>query len=42
MIEHPIYEFVAVDRPLTAKQLAEARAVSKHAEMPIAGAKEGR
>ena len=33
MSEHQCYEFVALDRPLTAKQMAELRAVSTRAEI---------
>lgn len=33
MSEYQCYEFVALDRPLTAKQLAELRAISSRAEI---------
>jgi hypothetical protein len=33
MSEHQVYEFVALDRPLTAKQMAELRAISTRAEI---------
>ena len=33
MSEYQVYEFVALDRPLTAKQMAQLRAVSKRAEI---------
>ena len=33
MSEYQVYEFVALDRPLTAKQMGELRAVSKRAEI---------
>lgn len=33
MSEHQVYEFVALDRPLTAKQLVELRAISTRAEI---------
>ncbi len=33
MSEHQCYEFVAIDRPLTAKQMAELRAISTRAEI---------
>ena len=33
MSEYQCYEFVALDRPLTAKQMAELRAVSTRAEI---------
>ena len=33
MSEYQCYEFVALDRPLTAKQMAELRAISTRAEI---------
>jgi hypothetical protein len=33
MSEYQYYEFVAIDRPLTAKQMAELRAISTRAEI---------
>lgn len=33
MSEHQGYEFVALDRPLTAKEMAELRAISTRAEI---------
>ncbi|NOK05851.1 MULTISPECIES: hypothetical protein [Myxococcus] len=33
MSEHQVYEFVALDRPLTARQMAELRAISTRAEI---------
>lgn len=33
MSEHQVYEFVALDRPLTEKQIAELRAISSRAEI---------
>ena len=33
MSEHQCYEFVALDRPLTPKQMAELRAISTRAEI---------
>jgi len=33
MSEHQVYEFVALDQPLTAKQMAELRAISTRAEI---------
>ena len=33
MSEYQYYEFIAVDRPLTPKQMAELRAVSTRAEI---------
>jgi hypothetical protein len=33
MSEHQVYEFVALDRPLTEKQMAELRAISSRAEI---------
>ena len=33
MSEHQCYEFVALDRPLTAKQMSELRAISTRAEI---------
>jgi hypothetical protein len=33
MSEYQVYEFIALDRPLTAKQMAELRAISTRAEI---------